>query len=521
FTVSLKRPNDPDIKVLAHDDAALMDVTEERTAKGAKTVFEYSLAGGQIRLSLTFALSGDEELRCSASIRNRMEETDVIRLKFPILEGIRLGEKSEDDVLVVPQHAGRIVKNPSKAGIVSLKYQGSASMCWEDLSDAKAGVYLAAYDPELRNTAIECRPSKTSGRVDMWLEKAHRIRARFGRAQYDYSVAIHEGDWHRGADLYRHWFYENMGRAEHPDWLRNADGWLAFMIMNSAAPFKTLPKWYDIGRWHGMNFLQCWGQANKPVGNCCPTYYYPSPFFGTVEEFAAANKAVRDAGGHIGYYFHSQSLNRFNLSMPWIHTEIDRKLIPRYLQPPTYDFFFRNALVGPDGKMPGPPNYKAFWQRKNAGKHANDFPRIVPWSDEWQNYIEFWAVWQYAAQWHADTFYFDVMGVSHSRESFNPMRDENGEGLTGQGMLNLVRNVLTKSKPYAPEAVASGEGCADSYGRLGFHMVSGFAKSPEVFRYTLPDQILYHGHLNTGHATPRAVFEKDHLYGMRYDLLMR
>ena len=312
----------------------------------------------------------------------------------------------------------------------------------------------------------------------MWLEKCHRIPAGGGSREYEYAVAMHEGDWHRGADIYRRWFEEEMGPCELPQWLREADGWFALAFQNHAAKFLSLPEWYEHARWYGLNYLQCWGQANVPRGNCCPTYYFPSPHFGTPEEFAAGNKAVRDAGGHIGYYFHSNALNRFNLSTPWIHTRIDRSKIPSYLQPPSYDFWFRNALVGPDGKLPGPPDYTRFRQLKEAGRHVNDFPKVVPWSPEWRNYVEFWAVWQYAAQWSVDAFYFDVLGVSHSSESFSPIRGENGEGLWGKGQQDLVRNVLEKSRPYAPDAVASGEGCGDSYGRFAFHMVSGFDKSP-------------------------------------------
>jgi len=519
FDVSLKKPGKPEITVLGHDEAKLSAVKILEPKRRVR--FEYALAEGQVKLDIEIRLDETCVSRWRAHVVNNLKETDVIRLKFPILKGLRIGPEGRDDVLAVPDHSGKLVTTPGRSSRRRFKYPGSASLCFMDLCDETMGVYLAAYDPDLINTAVERKPTGTGDRVDLMLEKCNRIRARGFEATYDFAVGVHEGDWHRGADIYRTWFHKTLGTASLPRWFAESDGYLALHIQNYAAKFKTLPQWFEQARWMGLNHLQCWGQSNGPRGNCCPTYYYPCPAYGTVEEFAAANKAIRDAGGHIGYYFHSQAINRLNLSRARIHSYFDREQIPPHLQPPPFDFYFRVARIGPDGKFPGPPSYISMRKRFAIGKHANDFARVVMWAPAWQAYVQFWTVWQYAAQWNVDCFYFDVLGASDARESFNPYRAENGEGYHGMGQMGIVTEVIQKGKPYVPEPGIIGEGCCDSYGRLAAHMISGFDKSPEVFRYTMPDQVVFDGHSNTGHAKPASIFDKVHLYGMRFDLIVR
>jgi len=516
FDVSLKKPGKPEITVIKQDAAKLTTVKIIQPKKHVR--FEYALAEGKVALNIDIRLDETEQSRWSAHVVNNLQETDVIRVKFPILTGLRIGPDGRDDMLVVPDHSGKIINNPGQASRRSYKYPGSASLCYLDLCDKSVGVLLAGYDPELINTAIEYKPAGTNDQVDMWMEKCNRIRARGFEARYEFAVAVHKGDWHRGADLYREWFHKTLGTAQLPEWFANSDGYLAFGIPNHVAKFNTLPKWYQVARWMGYTHLQCWGQSNGPRGNCCPTYYYPSPFYGTPKDFAAANKAIRDAGGHVGYYFHSQAINRLNMSRDLVHSAIDRKVIPDYLKPPTYDFYFRIAQVGPDGKLPGPPNYHGMAARHAIGKHANDFPKVVMWAKEWQAYLQFWAVWMYAAQWNVDCFYFDVLGASAARESFNPYRGDNGEGYHGMGQIGIVTEVIQKGKPYIPEPGILGEGCCDTYGRMAAHMISGFDKFPEVFRYTMPDQVVFSGHSNTGYAKAASIIDKAHLYGNRFDM---
>ena len=211
FNVSLKKPGEPEITVLEQDQAKLTAAKILEPKRHAR--FEYTLAEGRVKINIDVRLDETCQSRWSAHVVNNLKETDVIRLKFPILTGLRIGPEGRDDILAVPDHSGKLVKNPGRSSTRRFKYPGSASLCFMDLCDETMGVYLAAYDPALINTAVERKPTGTGDRVDLMLEKCNRIRARGFEAAYEFAVALHEGDWHRGADLYRAWFHKTLGTA--------------------------------------------------------------------------------------------------------------------------------------------------------------------------------------------------------------------------------------------------------------------------------------------------------------------
>ena len=127
FQVSLKRPGDPEIVELAQDAFRMTGVTSLDLEDGRCAEFDYEAPEHSVRVSLRFAIGASVESRWSARIMNDARETDVVRFRFPILEGLRIGPDGHDDQLATPWHTGKVIANPSSASQVSLKYQGSAS----------------------------------------------------------------------------------------------------------------------------------------------------------------------------------------------------------------------------------------------------------------------------------------------------------------------------------------------------------------------------------------------------------
>ena len=187
-----------------------------------------------IDVTYTVTVSEDSDLtHWHIKVNNHQKDLrwgQVVGIGFPQLGGLRLGEKSENDVLVRPNRFGEKIPDPvGNAGTypVNLCYEGFASMMWVDLynTEAGSGLYLASYDKTLLMTELESEADIETCTMRLGLRKYAYIPPGGSWVSAPYVIGVHSGDWHWGADAYRCWAKSWMQKPDVPDWVKEADGW--------------------------------------------------------------------------------------------------------------------------------------------------------------------------------------------------------------------------------------------------------------------------------------------------------
>ena len=526
------------VKTRGKDDARRLDHTQA-TCSGVQqpspgtAVVPLTFLDGRITLRCEIVLGQGPVSAWSCHITNN-SPLDIVQFKFPILTDVRIGPDPTDDELILPRHSGMRYANPASRGRQVAKYLGNASMQWLDLYDPAGGVYLAAHDLRLTNMELASTANRVRDAVELALEKFDCIPAGGGQRTWTYSVGVHPGDWHWAADRYREWFAAHFPKPDYPEWLKDCDGYFAFGLMNAQGwRFSQMPLLLDAARSMGLNYVQCWGQFSWWLDGCCSSFFWPSPMYGTAEEFAAANRAIRRAGGHIGYYHLADRINVYNIVTPHIDGLIPKKRYPPDTPMPTEKLFVENHLVQePDGRIAAWPvaakDLAAYAKQHDALRKEKKRPRAIKawrpmrtWSPAWQAYNLRWAIEFYIKRFGVDAMYWDVVAAGPPKESYDRRVNEDGTGLWGLGHLQLLKQVRDQARRLGVHPALGVEGCGDAHGQVAWHMISGFDRHSEIYRYTLPDQICFAGSSNTGHRNPRATLERVHLCGNRFDMGFR
>ena len=110
------------------------------------------------------------------------------------------------------------------------------------------------------------------------------------------------GDWHHGADVYRHWHATWFHRPVTPAWAQDVNSWQQMQI-NSAeddlrTPFNDLPRRAEQAARAGINAIQLvgWNDGGQDRGN--PSHD-SDPRLGTREELKNAIRKIEAMGVHV------------------------------------------------------------------------------------------------------------------------------------------------------------------------------------------------------------------------------
>ena len=241
----------PDIQSAQTDTGVCVTVRYDRLWDGESAV--------PYDLNYTMCLS-EQGVEWRLSHTNSTDAT-VTEVRFPVLNGMWLGESGEDDTLIYPQWAGMKYPNPQDYfnrpltvldwrwqeyeyryvtdGVVShdaLKsrglrgqaclYPGDMSMSWMDLYDQNGGLYFGVHDADARACRME---AGVDAPTNPGLCLAANFGVRIGKGeQYQTPLVLttfHAGDWHAGADIYRAFRRPTLPpMREHPAWMLTSPG---------------------------------------------------------------------------------------------------------------------------------------------------------------------------------------------------------------------------------------------------------------------------------------------------------
>ncbi len=484
-----------------------------RSDSPKKAKLDFETAGLPVQITVEIKMSDDGAAHFTGRLRNGSKR-NILSFEMPMVYGVRPAENAADLTLVDPHVCGRIIPNAAASSGCQTTYPGRGVMGWMDLSGKKGGIYLATHDKSSTGTLLAAVPAP-GPTFDMSLTK--QIVVKPGKTWHcpEAVLAVHDGDWHASADRYRAWARSWMKKPDLPQWIRDANGWVLMGCQNGV-PFRRIPDVFRQAQWMGIEYLHVHGEgidstwqdkSGKHHARCSPTYLYPSPAFGTVAELKAAVRKVHEAEGRVMFYF---LYERWTPS----HSTSDnfgggkRSEVPKEYLPPPLAFYYNNALLDNPGRKP--PTKHPFMAERN----------MCLASAGWQDWMRRWAIDVYAKQLGADGFYWDVMGRNGPFRCFNGKHGHEGQNGWAGGCAKVLETVIREGRKVNPDYSCAIEGCSDVLGQwVGFHLMSGATKHPNVFRYTFPEYICVDGFSNTFWKLTRP--QKAHrvfLNGERFDI---
>ncbi len=472
---------------------------------------------GAVRVKCQASLDDDSnEVRWKISINNQAKGLEIVEVVFPILGGLRIGARSEDNFLTWPAWgAGHLIPNPQNGTTRRGTYcGGGATMAWVDLfrkQDAGAasnkepacGLYFASHDKTLLMTGLRSEASADNASLTLQMSKYAHVRGGDRWTSADFVTQLHSGDWHAGADAYRAWFNSWSPPAQPPQWLKQCDGRLELTL-----PFKSrfateLVSRLDVAEKFGVNFVRIGGQmiASMIGKRRCNRFPFPDPLMGTEAEFAEAISAIRARGGHFAFYINGQA---WDPRWPKAPSEYAGKIPPSLPIPDWEAGFKENALKHYSGTF--------YQQYKKATRHWPDpeidgstypclFYLMCSAAAGWQDHLHYWTVEKYAKQYGTDAMFLDQIGAGGAKYCFNPEHKHRHHGVWTQGYMAILKRIKEDARKVEPDFALEIEGYGDAYSA---HVDSYFIAPssllywadsyPELTRYTFPDHIFFDGY---------------------------
>ncbi|MFH1268637.1 MAG: hypothetical protein ABIK89_23170, partial [Planctomycetota bacterium] len=200
--------------------------------------------GGAVQIECQASLEDESnEVRWKISVDNQAKGLEIVEVVFPILSGLRIGARAEDNFLTWPAWgAGHLIPNPQNSTDRRGAYLGGgATMPWVDLFRKQApgaaaneepacGLYFASYDKTLLMTELSRRVSADHASLTIQMSKYAHVRRGDRWTSGDFVTRLHGGDWHVAADAYRSWFTSWSPSPEQPQWLKQCDGRLELTL---------------------------------------------------------------------------------------------------------------------------------------------------------------------------------------------------------------------------------------------------------------------------------------------------
>ena len=487
-------------------------VTVEQGENEASARMEYPYLvsdGHRVDIGAVITLSlrpGDCRSYWKLRLINRTEN-ELDDVAFPVLDGAWLGETWQDDVLAFPRFAGWQVENPTKAlaetppqitwkwqeylfrynlgqafgqkdkrgaYVLRLNYSGEASMVWMDLYDPKekTGIYMTCRNTALRMKALrmEAFGEQNPG---AGMAIIHIPCLKQGEWESEECViAFHEGDWHWGADEYRAWF-DTLPRPalthHRPKWFEESAGLIAhydFQYQGGGIvhTFRDIPHLMEMAQAMGFNhlLLSGWNEDGFDFGF---PHYAPNHRLGTPEDLKNALSKVKEMGGHVAFYVNSRLCNT------GFKDEQER--------------IAKSAVMRRDGSL----------HIEKYGADDIEFASLCINDTAWRHSLRD-TVDYLTHEIGADSMYLDQFAMATSCKCYHPGHTEHtgDPAAWNQGYEKLL---MEMRESYDPDGMALiFEGCNDAFGPYAsgqlITTLGGpfMGRTPEIYKYTFPEQIL-------------------------------
>lgn len=429
------------------------------------------------------------------SVENNTEDLTVVEVVFPLVRGISLGRDHADSVLVFPHHAGEKIVDPARAiasdrymrfwragtvrgadGIHSreINYCGLASMTWMDLYSSAPdggffGLYMASHDPSFVLTGVR---SESGGPDNPWCGLGFRKYVPVAPGgcweSAPFILAVHDGDWHWGAEQYRRWIMDHISLPEiPPDLAMESAVCPRYDFKQNQTVhhrYAEIPEMYEQARAEGITHFFISGWNRQGFDTDYPEFV-PDMELGSSWDLARGCEYVRDHGGFSTFYI---NVRLFDLQSDFFPT-LGR----------------RWAIRNHDGDM----FHETYGPRT--------FAVICPDCDEWRKWVVDSAGWMVKA-FGARGIYLDQLGSAEPFPCYEPGHAHSGQspvhhGQYNHGYLEMIREVRDRIRALDPSSFLMIENCGDIYSQCTYANLTWngafYDEFFNMYKYTFPESI--------------------------------
>lgn len=465
-----------------------LQVNYSRLSDGTNTydialTYKFRLFNNYINWEITFENHSDETIKLC---------------KFPYICGVWLGDSYADDTLVYPFNAGIKLPNPTecismprnqigwrwqdykyiynldgmglwpdKHGVYALtsKYSGPLSMAYCDLFDKDSGLYVGSHSNGEGIVSIFAEAmGNVSAGINLAVANEIFIANNESFTYKDAVTALHGGDWHEGAEIYKASKTKCSFASTTPDWFLNNPGLFAhydFKYQNGGVVHKfcDIPSLADQAKSVGLKHLLFAGWHFEGFDYGFPNYEI-DPDLGTLDELKEGIEYAHSLGVMVSFYINSRLLNT---KYTELNSLIEDGAIIKHNQSGTDELFI-----------------------ERYGNLDLQFAVMCSNSESWQKRM--CEAFDYVKAAGADGIYFDQIAMAPPCMCFNEMHGHKADDWN-KGCVELLKLANERGLTLIIE------GCSDIYGDYAAgQLVSTFSyialAFPEMYRYTFPKHIL-------------------------------
>jgi len=525
----LKNPRffrDEDVETIVPDYETLVGVR----MRDETIEIEHRIAGYiELRLSISVPRQG-VETEWRLELGNKLTYTPskslvVHRVRYPSLSDVDEQACGDAPHVILPTLMGQKFPEPGKnlARARPQSYIGRATMGWFDFYGSQGGLYFKVGDVEpLPQTELIARGDPKTRQLHLAIQRWPLCWPGEKWTPGPCGLAVHAGDWHTAADLYRAWFRKTFKTMEPPKWLRDADGYV--MSGGPSYEFADFPRVIENAKAIGIDYVQLWSEMTGGDMSY-HAFAFPNPYMGTEEELKQAIAELHEKRGHIGVYLN------FNTGDPLLGTFVRQprlaQKIPKHIPRPALDYMKDNWIQ--QSLMSHAGSYST-WNTIVPG-YLDGYWNTCPASKKWTDFYYYWVIEKWAKEYQLDVWYLDSCPVSRGSPCFAFDHGHQRPVPEGQSIINFYKRLRAGApKGFCiMQEYSSDRLLPYSTHALGLMWHPPFAH-PEVLRYTLPEYPLFSGMCNgtggmkqfyPGEALgPVDAIERVFLIGNRYEFPM-
>jgi len=517
-----------DVQTLRASIETLVSCRKESDASGERVMMEHRFEPDiKVLLSILVPRTGTEtewQIKLDNPLTYQPSKALVLhRVRYPYFTDIAEDACGSDPFVILPTLMGQKIPAPGKnlVGHRPIPYIGAATMGWFDFYGSRGGLYFKVGDLDpLPQTSLIAFSDSNTGKLNFGIERWSLTWPGEKWSPGPCGVAIHAGDWHQAADLYRAWFRKNFKPMDPPQWLKEADGYV--MTGGPTYEFADFPRIIENAKARGINYIQLWSEMTG--GDITyHAFFFPNPYMGTEDELKRAIAEMHKRGGHIGFYLN------FNTGDPLLGTFVQQpqnaQKIPKQIPRPPLDYmkdnWIQQSIMSPAGSY-------STWNVVVPG-YLDGYWNTCPAADKWTSYYHYWVTQKWAKEYKADVWYLDSCPVSRGAPCFAFDHGHARPAPEGQSIIDFYKRLradLPKDFCLMQE-YSSDRLLPYSTHALGLMWHPAFPH-PEVLRYTLPEYTLFSGMCNGWERVSqfypgervefRDAIERVFLIGNRYEL---
>jgi prepilin-type N-terminal cleavage/methylation domain-containing protein/prepilin-type processing-associated H-X9-DG protein len=289
------------------------------------------------RISLKWRAGDADTAICAVEITLKQANATIRGISMNLC-GVQLDTAHGKDALVYPKAAGSRIVNPTKElgtakkfksanwkdrvlnvwehGYGNSELESTLSMPWLDYYCAKGGIYMGIHEADFEQAVLKLNVDTSRPALDLTIGKS--ITRDCQKFTADLVIALHAGDWHRGADIYRN-YYDSLGLKVRslPDFMQNSPGIVChydFKWQDGSIGhrFEDLPRLAEKAINAGFDAILAGGWNIGGFDNKYPLFR-PAPELGSEDELKAGIKAAQNAGVKVFFYVNGYS---FDTALP-------------------------------------------------------------------------------------------------------------------------------------------------------------------------------------------------------------